>query len=243
MRKSVVFIILIALLASCAGEVKWSNVSIENNDSLFNVKMSYPQFAGGKPAQKINKQIDQFLITRLAMTDSIANLATSVSGVIDTVLADKNRDSYLKSMPFDIMSEGHVADHKGLYSVYLKLYTYYGGAHGITTVAYLNFDKKSGNLLDFKDLFTDTVALRTINQDVFRFTLGFRNMEKDSSAFFVRSNELPLPKYIGFDSLGLIMQYNQYEIGPYYLGYPEYSVPYQAVNDLINEKYNYTTNP
>ena len=105
----------------------------------------------------------------------------------------------------------------------------------MTPSEFFNFDYSNGRRLTNDQLFKDTAELCKLNRKAFNLYLEGKGITNPKQALFVSPDELPLPQNMGFDSVGLVMIYNQYEIGPYSFGLFVYSLPYDHVKSMFSD--------
>lgn len=133
---------------------------------------------------------------------------------------------------FPLMSD------KKIFSYGTERYVYMGGAHGLETRNYYNFDLKTGKLIAEKDLFTDnyTLALASlIKKQILANSENIKNSESikslDDTDFFPDSIKPNNNFYITDESINYV--FNPYEIGPYYLGETEVILPFGSIKNLL----------
>ena len=133
------------------------------------------------------------------------------------------------------------------YVTYLSsFYTYAGGAHGLYSEHAVNFDKKTGvilrDILNRKDVKALQSILRTGLESFFRkpyVAVGEKNVEdgvkSDMNDLFIENGIIPLPKNgVYLSSEGVVFIYGQYEIAPYALGMPTFTVPYKEIGKFLS---------
>lgn len=128
---------------------------------------------------------------------------------------------------------GEVAGgHKDVISYLVTKYAYTGGAHGMTALTSLNFDRKTGTLLTEGDFFTDGYEekLSGLLTSHLEESLG-ENV--DTSMLFVK--EISPNGNFKVSADGVTYIYNQYEIGPYALGAIKVTVPWNELEGLIRK--------
>ncbi len=106
----------------------------------------------------------------------------------------------------------------------------------MTFSEYFNFDRSDGHRLTNDQLVRDTAELCDLNRKFFNNYLEDNGIDFPKGALFVSLDELPLPENMGFDSLGLVMIYNQYEIAPYAWGRFVYELPYDQVQSILSDE-------
>lgn len=225
-------------LLGCGGMNSSDPLSFET-DSIFRrgeqlqVEMSYPVARGaGAVADSINRTISQALNGNM-LGEDLPWQTLSVVRAIDTLVALKNQDTILQRMPYQLMSSGSVYERAGLVSIYLQQYVYQGGAHGNSPVQFLNFDRNTGARLTLTELCTDTTALSRLNKTAFSAFMAAKPDKEAAMYLFVTPDALPLPGNVGFDSTGMVMLYNQYEIAAYVFGISRYTIPYADLDPIL----------
>lgn len=115
-------------------------------------------------------------------------------------------------------------------SIAMTSYTNTGGAHGMVVVSFLNFDVKTGNLIENDALINDLSAFKELAKTYFN-----QEIEGKRDLYFEPEN-FTLPANIGFNDDGLILLYNSYEIAPYSTGLTEFTIPYETIEGYLNFK-------
>ncbi len=120
-------------------------------------------------------------------------------------------------------------------------YFYTGGAHGSATRVLLNFDRRHHRLLTPKDIlqqgqsFKQNPALYPLYHA--QFARFVKENGEDNLADYEKMWKFHLSDQWRLGELGLVMQYGQYDIGPYVIGMPELTVPYSALHGIIRPEY------
>jgi len=105
------------------------------------------------------------------------------------------------------------------YSYGYERYVYAGGAHGLNTTNYLNFDLADGHLIVESDLFapeTQTALVALLKKGIVQ-QQGIADLEQ--SPFYIDSIKPNNNFYISDE--GITFVFNPYEIAPYYVGKTE----------------------
>jgi len=127
---------------------------------------------------------------------------------------------------------------ENIYSYGINRYVFMGGAHGLNTINYYNFNLKTGKLITENDLFlkntvsklTDLIKLRIIEQsNEDKGIKPIKNLEKTD--FWIDAIKPNGNFYITDESLNYV--FNPYEIGPYYLGITEVQIPYERMKNIL----------
>ncbi len=115
-------------------------------------------------------------------------------------------------------------------------YSYLGGAHPNSYQTYLNFNRKTGELIQLEDITLDQEAVLNVAEQQFRTTYNLSPEDPLTKAGLFE-NELVLPKNFAITNKGLIFLYNPYEIGPYAAGYYEFTIPWESLAGLVKRNY------
>ncbi len=125
-----------------------------------------------------------------------------------------------------------------IFSYGINRYVFMGGAHGLNTINYLNFNLKNGKLITESDLFmknstkklTELIKKRIVEQSREDESLEpIKNLEKTD--YWIDAIKPNGNFYITDESLNYV--FNPYEIGPYYLGITEVRIPYERLKNIL----------
>ncbi len=133
---------------------------------------------------------------------------------------------------FSLINDGNI------YSYGISRYVYMGGAHGLNSLNYFNFDLKTGKLITESDLFISDFEenLSLIIRD--KIVEDSYNNEEIPDIVNLDNTDFYIDKIIPngnfyFDDEGICFVYNIYEIGPFYLGTTEVCLPIQRIKHLM----------
>lgn len=135
---------------------------------------------------------------------------------------------------------------ENIYSYGINRYVFMGGAHGLNTINYMNFSIKTGKQITESDIFlkntnaklTELIKKRIVEQSKEDEGLEpIKNLEKTD--YWIDAIKPNGNFYITDESLNYV--FNPYEIGPYYLGITEVSIPYDRLKNILkpNSAINY----
>ena len=159
-------------------------------------------------------------------------------------LTDEEREYVLNSMPgFEYAFSLVKTDETDRYVSFLNEdYVYLGGAHGgIVGQGPLTFDKKTGELVE---TFIEPGSLKAI-QPLLRKGLAEYfadngeeiSLEEVDEYLMIDNGIIPLPAWTPFPAEnGLGFLYQQYEIAPYALGMPGFTIPYDDILPFLTEE-------
>lgn len=187
-----------------------------------------------------DQSVDQAASEAKDLKTPVQSLAEQIQPYIDNFIS---LDEELKSLgaghqislsisPKILNSEGPLA------TVVLNTSNYLGGAHGSSSQTYYNFDLKQQ-----KQISLDQILLPNKKQNLNKLAHeAFKVWVIDSKlAENVEQYEQAWPFklsdnfYLGRQ--GLILQYGEYEIGPYVVGLPRLTIPYEQLQGIIKHEY------
>lgn len=118
-------------------------------------------------------------------------------------------------------------------------YLYLGGAHGgVSGVGFLTFNKKDGSLVEkFVDDSCTEALQPVIREGLCAYLSNDGQTVSDAmlnNYLFLDGDIIPLPSQAPYPTKeGLVFTYQQYEIAPYALGMPSFTVPYDKVKEFL----------
>ena len=130
---------------------------------------------------------------------------------------------------------------KKIYVYGIERYIYMGGAHGLETRNYFNFDLKTGNLITEKDLFKSNYQAELSEIIKKRIVEESKEMNEtketepilslEDTDFWSDSIKPNGNFYITDESINFV--FNPYEIAPYYMGQTEVSIPFNRLKNIL----------
>lgn len=171
--------------------------------------------ANQKLAQQLQANIDKFV----HLSDEVKSLGSSAQQTL-----------YIR--PQVLNSKSPIA------TIVINSNNYMGGAHGSTAQYYLNFSFEDRRVLNL-DQIIQQGQRKKFNDLVYQKYQAWVNeiqLNTDMQAyetlwpFQISENFYLSPK-------SLILQYGEYEIGPYAVGLPRLEIPYEELDTILIEKY------
>lgn len=197
----------------------------DNTDMLFlDLKNIVVNLENKNAQNKINKVIK--VQTEEFLTNAINNLYNDA--VNDYI--SRNQDDF----PFN--AYGANLDYNVAYnddctlSYYYDNYQFTGGAHGSTIRKSNTFNLNNGNQIPLSAYFGSNYKIKVL-QNILK--QAQQNMQNDPGIYFENYEKLiiqyfnPQSYYLTKD--GIVIYYQQYEIGPYAIGIVEFLIPYSEV--------------
>ena len=244
--------VLLLLVAACHKDNKLQTKVYEQSasyaltegaaDSIsVQVRLEYP-VSGADP--EVIDAMTRIIIGQALMEDgSKPDIAAAVQRYIDVTVADyretnlplygKVREEELEGtlLSWEDQVSGYFSgQHKDIISYDVYAYSFTGGAHGLAGDYVMNFNLKDGSLVGESDFFVPgyqeelggllTAHLRESMPD-----------EDSYNALFVKDIE-PNGNFKVSEE-GVTYIYGPYEIGPYYLGSIEVTLPWEELGPLV----------
>jgi hypothetical protein len=113
-----------------------------------------------------------------------------------------------------------------------------GGAHGSYYTQHFNFDIKTGENLDWRDLFTDTLQVYKLAENKLREDVQEQEegIEVDMYEFYdFPDNKFYLSDNFLIDAHSFNFLFSLYEIGPYAQGETEIILPFEEMKSLVKK--------
>jgi len=222
------------LVLSCkkeVGKLSFSEVEITTKNNSI-VEVFIPKALGNtRIGKSINLKVENYVASLLTIGElEVSDESLSITTQIDAF--NTEYQNFKKDFPeipqyWDAQIDGEVSFQSAeIISIAITAYLNTGGAHGNTTISFLNFDAATGKEISKEKLFTDMDSFKTIAK------LYFDEEITDKSILFDPDN-FELPVNIGFSEDGVILLYNAYEIAPYATGIIEFKIPFEKVNDYL----------
>lgn len=200
------------------------------------VDFSYPIFSGDQPiVDSLNSFIHKFI-----STDLQGDTYPSAQELSTHLINEYN--SFAREAPENLNSWDYISHCKVIYkdgnviSLNCDYYTYTGGAHGIYSVVFISFDKKTAQPLTLKDILKENSRdkLVKIAEDIFRKAQKITaDQSFEEQGFWFENDTFYLPGNFAFTETGLLFFFNQYEIASYAAGTFEVTVPFEKINSLL----------
>lgn len=169
--------------------------------------------------QKLQTQVQPFVGSFLALDKELKTLGAS--GQISVSVSPK------------ILNSG-----EPLATVVLNTSSYLGGAHGSSAQTYFNFDLHSKKQVSLDQLLehNQKEKLNKLAYDAFK-TWVMDSKLAENMAEYEQVWKFSLSKNFYLGKQGLILQYGEYEIGPYVVGLPRLEIPYSQLKGILKPEY------
>lgn len=211
------------------------NCNSEEENCTF-VSLKTPMAEGDdKRSKLVNSKITQHIIQLVDYQDqekleSLDELAQQFINDYETTSTEFPE----YNIPWEAYVESEIThDTEELISIEFDLSLFTGGAHGHTSVTFLNFDPETGKLLSSNDLFSD--EFKEFAEKRFRMKNEIPETESiNSTGFYFENDSFHLPQNIGFKKNKVILRYNAYEIASYADGNIEMEFSMEEIKPFAN---------
>lgn len=155
----------------------------------------------------------------------------------EPLLSELEDDETLHSMLHNEHTlKGYVMfDSDRIFSYAVERFVYMGGAHGITTRMFCNFDKETGRMLHEEDLFAGDQTAELTNlliQNLIRQESVQSVDDLEAASYYVASIKPNNNFYISDEGINYV--FNPYEIAPYYMGETTVLIPAGDLKTILH---------
>lgn len=168
-----------------------------------------------------------------------ADLSKEYKQTNSSILEQMDDSTTLYSFNNEHILEGFsLLNDKNIYSYGISRYVFMGGAHGLSTLTYINFDMKTGRRITEDDLFltgfvsklSEILKARIVEQSTEDKDIKpILNLE--STDYWIEAIKPNGNFYITDESINYV--FNPYEIAPYYMGQTEVVIPFIRLSGLL----------
>ena len=187
----------------------------EENCTFIGIKVPW---AMGKDTRSnlMNSHIEDHVIKMIDYQDyedleSLESLAQTF--IDDYEISAKEFPEY--NIPWEAYVEGEITyQSEKLISIQFDVALFTGGAHGYTSVTYLNFDPETGRLVSNEELFSQD--FKDFAEERFRMKNEIpENDPINSTGLFFEDDKFQLPQNIGFHPTKVVLIYHSNAIASY----------------------------
>lgn len=171
------------------------------------------------PVQQLQERVQPYANSFLEMDKELKTLGAS--GQITISLSPKILNS-----------------DKPLATVVLNTSSYLGGAHGASAQTYFNFDLVSKKQVGLDQIIeaNQKAKFEKLAHDAFK-TWVIDSKLAESVHEYEQAWKFTLSDNFYLGKQGLILQYGEYDIGPYVVGLPRLMIPYDQLKGVLKSQY------
>ena len=231
-------IILSSICFSCKDEVTLNFIEtsiIDEGETT--IEINIPKAEGKTEAAKqINKTLAQFVNTALNIEAVSETKPSTEESIEDFKKAYKDfkiqigKTLYTNLPPWEVLIDGEIVyESETLASIAMNSSINTGGAHSNLVFRFYNFDIKTGQELNTKDLLNDVPAFTTLAKKYYDKELLSANNDR-IEAF--DADTFTLPENLGFSEDGVIVFYDTFNSSSNNI--IEFTIPYTVANNYLN---------
>ncbi len=215
-------------------QVSEENCIPEEENCTF-ISIEIPWAIGAETrSKKINQKISNHIIKLIDYQEE--NKFIDLDALSEKFIEDyetSSREFPEYNIPWEASVEGKISHRSSdLISIEVDLALFTGGAHGYSSVSYLNFNPKTGEQLLPRDLFSD--EFKSYAENLFRQKNEIpKDQSINSTGLFFDNDSFQLPQNIGFSKNKIILIYNAYEVASYAEGGIQLEIPIMDVEEFI----------
>jgi len=240
MNKFLLFLVLLLLATSCRDEQSLGMLPMTYTQDNPKVQLQLPQADSTiQLGRAVNDALEDEVIALLAFDEALdiddipMALESFSAGYTELIENFPGTPEWEANVNASISFED-----AHMLSLKMESYLFTGGAHGYEEVRFLNFDKRRGREIEGINMFTNFGPILDMAETAFR---EMHNIPEEASinstGFMFEGEVFHLPDTIGFDSHGMVLHYNQYEVASYADGPIRISLPWVEVQPLLRNKY------
>jgi len=243
--KTKLFILLsLIIITGCEDSDKLAyetfNFSSEKCANCPEVSISFPKCTTAtKISETINTSIQEEIISQLNYEDEIeTNSIEKAANTFKEKFTEFSQKFPDETVSWEATIKGSVLyEDMNTITIELNTYIFTGGAHGYTSITYLNFDKKKSTELENWELFKDKDLFLAFLETKFKIQENIpQDKSINSTGFMFENDTFHLPENIGFTKKGLQFIYNPYEVASYVDGPVTITIPYNQINSYLSVK-------
>ena len=173
-------------------------------------------------------------------TESKSDLDSQAQLYADSfVKIDEELKALSSSHQISLMIKPKILQPKGkLATVVLNSSSYLGGAHGATSQRYYNFDLANQKQVQLHDLLLpkQKATLEKLAHEAFKTWIVDSKLATDPKEY-EQAWPFQLTDNFLLGEQGLILQYGEYDIGPYVVGSPRLVIPFSELQGVLKPEY------
>ncbi|MCY6485883.1 DUF3298 and DUF4163 domain-containing protein [Clostridium aestuarii] len=211
-------------------KIQEKNINLKTPNYEINIKLPVITELKNKEAEaKINSKIEKL----------INNYKNQIVSGADKFAKEVKKQGW-PMRQFVLVSDYEIYNNdENILSFTITVYSYTGGAHGMTEKFAFNIDMQSGKELALKDLFKESFDYKTELTKEINKQIAEDNAkpidDKTKFMFFqdAKANLCKSQYYI--DNKNLVIYFPLYELAPYSSGIPSFKIPLDSLKDNLNE--------
>ncbi|CEN32620.1 DUF3298 and DUF4163 domain-containing protein [Capnocytophaga cynodegmi] len=243
MRKLLLVFLLIFVVA-CSDKPKFTEKIVEKSeenceDDCSSINLNYLVCKGpNKFAENFNREIESQVVNFLLSNqiDSLRNIEMTIDESLEAFV--KDYDNLHQHFPnisaYELILNDSISyQNEKMLSLVSNRYSYVGGAHGISSKIFLNFDISNGEIIEKEELFTNFSEVLKIAENYFKKEQNILADSLNEKGFWFEDDKFHFPENVGIVGEHLVLYYNPYEIAPYVEGVFEVKIPIKEIKEYL----------
>ena len=165
----------------------------------------------------------------------LSNLAVQKSinsTILDLVYRMINEQGYYQNPATQITGSYELkTNERGILSISIIIYSFSGGAHGITVTKSLTIDVQTGQVYQLKDLFKPGVDYVKRLSDIIKLQIIQRNIP-----LLVEFKSISNDQDYYIADKALVIYFQLYELTAYVYGFQYFPISVYEIQDIVNEQ-------
>ena len=217
--------------------LQFSEINILNVKQT-SIEINIPKAQGNlKASEGINTVLNDFVCQALHLDASKekANSLEESMNVFNTSYANFNTlisSELQEELPvWEALIDGEVIyNTENIVCIVMNSSINTGAANSTMVLRFFNFNPNTGTLLNTKDLVNNITDFKALVKKYYNKEISSSYIESDN---LIESNTFKLPKNIGFSDEGVIILYDNFDVGAFEKEIIEFTIPYEVVNDYL----------
>tara|TARA_R110002051_G_scaffold324988_2_gene425051 strand:- start:40524 stop:41276 length:753 start_codon:yes stop_codon:yes gene_type:complete len=244
MKIQILFLLLFVSVLSCKNkeEAAYVPLSYESDPCIDCATVNIAIFEFNKDTElgnTVNAALRKEIVNQLNFEGNVEN-----ASIEEAIAAFKKEFQDLRNMypeetvDWEAIIKSEITyENNDVLSIQLDTYIFTGGAHGHSTLRFLNFNKKKNELFENWELFKEMDDFERFAETKFKIQEDIpQNSEINSTGFMFEGEHFYLPNNLGFTKKGVQLIYNQYEIASYADGPIFMTLPYDEIESYLSVK-------
>lgn len=228
------------MICSCKKEsasLQFTEINIVNEGQTI-IEINIPKAQGNSQvSEKINASINDFVCHALHLDASKEKQSTIKASIeaFNTSYSDFNTliTAELKAeLPvWEAFIDSEVIyNNENISCIAINSSVTTGAANSTMVFQFLNFDTKTGNLFTTKDLVNNIDAFKVLVKKYYDKEINSSFNDADN---FINNNAFKLPETLGFSDEGVIILYDNFDVGTFEKEIIEFTIPYEVSRDYL----------
>lgn len=238
--KFIRFFICFLILSSCKKEnpsITFSEINILKENTT-RVEINIPKATGNSEASKaINATLNHFVYQALHVDASEEKKETLRESILSFNEAFANFNALISSelrseLPtWEALIDGEVLyTNENVACIVMNSSINTGAANNNMVLKFFNFNPKTGNVLSTKDLVHNMNEFTPLVKRYYEKEIGSTFNDATS---LLNENVFKLPETLGFSDEGIIIFYDNFDLGGFEKEIIEFTIPYEVANDYL----------